>query len=233
MERNEAGNAFFIILMAVILFAALAFTFSKGAQQGGENVGQRQAQLAATDIIDFSQKTERVVSGMLQNGHSEGDIDFIGMNDNYTNSNCSTADCQVFSAGGGSIAPVYPMANWLNSTFSASDSYGTWFISAKYCVPGVPDNTCSAPKGNDLVMVLPYLNQTVCEAINDQLNIANPPPEPTDFGGLNNTGRFDGSYTPAGGATLWVASAINGKYAACLHDGSTGAYNFYSVIIAR
>jgi hypothetical protein len=232
MQRNESGNALFMILIGVVLFAALAFTFTKGSQQGGESISIRQSELATSDIISFGQRVSRTIDGMLRQGKSETQISFEGLN-TYTNAACTDDSCKVFVAAGKGIQPVYPLETWLDRAHSADYSYMNWYISAQFCVPGLPDNTCAAPKGNDLVMVLPYVKRDLCVTINNKLGIPNPPPTPSNFGSVAGAAQFDGSFSPAGGATLWDAAVLNGKSAGCLFDAGSGSYYFYDVLMQR
>lgn len=231
-RRNQDGNALFMVLVGVVLFAALSFTFSKGSQQGGENISTRQAELAASDIITFSQRTGRTVDDMLRKNVSETQISFEGLKDGYTNAACSEDRCKVFVTTSG-IQPVYPMEAWLDKNYSGDYAYLNWYLSAQLCVPGVPDNTCTAPKGNDLLLILPYVRKALCETINDKIGIANPPPDNTSVGSIAANAQFDGSFTPTGGATLLDGTGLDGKTAACVHDSNSDAYYYYSVLIAR
>ena len=93
---------------------------------------------------------------------------------------------------------------------------------------------CNPPKGNDLVLVLPYVTKNLCAKIDEKLGITNNPiPSPSTFGVITALAQFDGSYSPSGGANLWDASTLNNQTAGCLQDPSTHAYMFYQVLIAR
>lgn len=232
-RTQESGNALFMILIGVVLFAALSFTFSKGSQQGGENISIRQSELATSDIITFASRVSRTVDAMLRANKSETEISFEGLNGTYTNAACTDNSCKVFVAGGSGVQPVYPLETWLSNNNAGDYGYLTWYVSAKFCVPGVPDNTCSAPNGNDLVLVLPYVKRALCEVINEKLGIASPIPTPSSFGSITVAAKFNGSFSPLGGATLWDAAALNGKSSACLYDSGTQSYYFYQVLIAR
>lgn len=236
MRRNRPnrdgnrGSALFMILMAVALFAALAFTFSRGLQQGSESLSDRQAELAASDILGFASKTERALSRMLQGQRSETEISFEGLNGTYSNAACATDACKVFSGGG--VSPSYPVLRWLDSTQSGQPFYGTWYVTARICVPGIGTSACAGSSGTDLLMILPYVRQNLCEKINLKLGIAAPIPSPSSFGAIDNGGRFDGSFSP-GGLTLWDDAATSGRSSGCVADTGNNAYHFYQVLVGR
>lgn len=233
-KNYQRGSALFMILMAVALFAALAFTFSRGLQQGSENLSERQADLAATDVLGFATKAERTVAGMLQKrGRSEVDMNFAGLNGTYTNTYCNTDACKIFSPEGGGIAPVYPMARWLDTSQSAELYYGSWYVTARFCVQDVGDSsTCLGTGGTDLLLILPYLQKRLCERINLKLGIPSPVPVIAAPGSIDAGGKFDGSFNP-GSQVVWTDAALDGRNAGCFSDTSLGTYHFYQVLIAR
>lgn len=233
-RRAETGSALFMILMAVALFAALAFTFSRGLQQGSENLSERQADLAAVDILGFAAKAERTVSTMLQaRGRSEADLNFDGLNGTYTNTYCSADACKIFSSAGGGVTPVYPMARWLDTAQSGELYYGSWYVTARFCVQDVgPSSTCVGTSGTDLLLILPFLQQRLCERLNLKLGIPSPVPVIAAPGAFDATGKFDGAFNP-GSQVVWSDAALDGRSAGCFSDTSLGTHHFYQVLIPR
>lgn len=73
---TQSGNVFALILLAVILFAALIFVFSRGFDTGATRMTSANARTYATDTIVYAQSVERAVQRILQNGVSESDISF-------------------------------------------------------------------------------------------------------------------------------------------------------------
>lgn len=231
-RRNESGNALFMILIGVVLFAALSFTYTRNSQQSADNLTQRQAELAASDIVTYAQRVARTVDSMLSKSYSETQISFEGMSDTfiYTNSKCTEDGCKVFGGTNYGIQPSVPVETWLDSAHSADYSYKSWYITPQYCIPYLPDaTTCSGGKGNDLVLVLPYMKSYLCEMINSQLHLPVPSPAPSSMGSIDASHQFDGNFnvTP----TLLDDAQLNGKSAGCVHVGSV--YYFYQVLIQR
>ncbi|MDB5491454.1 MAG: hypothetical protein JWO78_1303 [Micavibrio sp.] len=222
-----------MILIGVVLFAALSFTYTRNSQQSADNLTQRQAELAASDIVTYAQRVSRTVNSMLSKGFSETQISFEGMDPTYiyTNTNCTDDSCKVFGGSSYGIQPSIPVDNWLDYNGHQGDyAYKTWYITPQYCIPRLPDATqCSAGKGNDLVLLLPYLKQSLCEMINVQLHLPVPVPTPSSMGTINNGNQFSGNFNIV--STLLDDAALNGQSAGCVRAGST--YYFYQVLMQR
>lgn len=86
---------------------------------------------------------------MLSKSKSENQIRFQGLDfsSSYNNVNCTDDTCLVFKTGKYGIQPSVPVATWMDSTRASSYGYLKWYITAQYCVPGLPDNTCTGAKG--------------------------------------------------------------------------------------
>lgn len=217
---RENGNAFFLVMIGVVLFAGLMFALSRGARQGGENITKKQAQIAATAILDYAQRMERGVNNVMRTvTFSEQDISFTNKFQSgvgYDNANCGSARCEVFSPSGGSISYVSP-------TDTMSDS-NEWMISGNNTVPGI-----GVGSEADLLLIFDKVRVSVCTEINDRLGIST---LPTDADGIETATFFTGTYTNSqqiGGATN------SGLSAACVMNTTPDPdeYVFYYVLRAR
>lgn len=244
MKRSgESGNVFFIIMLGVVLFAALMFTFSRSARQGGENIGEKQAELAATSILAYAQSVERAVDRIRRAGFSEADVSFENASvGGYVNNNCLGNDeCKVFKPAGGSISYMPPPTEWLDPNESGSLAFGPWVFSGNVCVIDIPtvngDTICHANgiDDEDLVLFLPYVRKEVCLRINEKLGIPNTGNVPPLDGGTAvhpTFSKFTGSFA-AGYSHGIAGSAINGRYTGCVYNNFTNDYHFHHVLIAR
>lgn len=212
-RTGERGNAFFIVMITIILFAGLMFVFSRGARQGGNKLTSKQSEIAASDIITYAQTVRRAVDRVYSKGESENAISFEADNNTgYANANCTDNYCKVFSPSGGSIG-------WSEPDHSASNNK-PWFFSGENTITGV-----GVTNNPDLLMMLTDVTPSVCEALNDALGIAT---MPSDSNGIETTTKFQGVYTNTeqiGGASL------DGVTAACVND--SGTYVFYFVLLER
>jgi hypothetical protein len=225
-RNSESGNAFYIILLGVVLFGALMFTFSKGARQGSTNLSQRQVKLAVSDTLDYAQSLERATDRLLTGGISESDIcfdtDAWGSNA-YNYAACSDDKNQVFSAAGGAASfktPVDGLGHGLVWTFTGAQSYA-----------GVGTDCAADQSCKDLVAAIDGISLQACLAINTQLGIDNPSGAPPSAAQISLTDPYKGVFaTPANHINV---AQLNGKSSGCYRETNTDQYIFYHVLIAR
>lgn len=229
-NSNEHGNVFLIVLMGVVLFGALAITMSRGMRsQTTTTLTDREALIAASDILSYAQRLERAVSRIRRKGVSENDISFNStVVSGYNHSTPQPNSNRVFESEGGKITPLQPVEAWLDSTNSSANQYGTFFFTGNYIVKGIESDT--SPGGNELIVMLPYVKRSLCLELNKQLGIANPggdPPEEEDDNCMTNGNKFTGTYTLA----CDVGEGLGGKSAAC--TSYNDKYYFYYALITR
>lgn len=155
-NNNESGNAVVFILLGVVLFGTLIFTFTKSGQQGISNVTKQQAKLIASDMINYAKTMERAVNKLRANGCSESELNFYNtVVAGYSNSNApGDESCHLFSASGGKMS-------WQSPPSGAND--GTeWIITARNVVEDIGSNSLG-----DLIIMLTDLNSSVCDAVRD------------------------------------------------------------------
>lgn len=220
---NESGNAFFIVLLGVVLFAALMFTFSRSARQGGENIDDKRAEILATDIIAYAQKLERRVNNLRRRNVSENDISFE--NDfvlTYTNPNCGDDRCKIFK-GSGSIS-------WQEPPEGSNDG-SDWIFTGSNYVDGLGSAGNAADA--ELLVMLPNVLRSVCAQINEYLDING---IPQNTGTANDT-AFTGSFTATPALIKENAgTALERQSSGCFEGAGTppaGTYHFYHVLIQR
>ncbi len=219
---SQSGNIFAIILLAVILFAALIFVFSRGMDTGATRILSAEARTHATDIITHSQVIERGVQGLLRKGISEGDISFEnGAVTGYGHTPAAPDTAKLFNtADGGGLNWKSPVAG---QTPVATNE---WMITGDVIVTSAEDNTLS-----ELMATLP-VSLDICTEINKQLN------NTIDLT-INNSvlpvTKFSGSY--ADNAILTIAPGA-GVTSGCIKGliddgGQSGEYSFFKILIAR
>ena len=215
---RERGNAFFLVMIGVVLFGGLMFTLSRGARQGGENISQKQAEIAASEILSYVQRVERGVANVMNTvAFSEQDISFENdLVSGYTNASCTSPRCEVFNPSGGSIAYIAPSSNMSTSN--------AWLFSGENTVLGVGNNSNA-----DLLIILNNVRSSVCEKLNERLNID---PTPTDGDGIDTTTLFTGSYN---NSEQISGAAVSGLTSACVLNTAPNPdeYLFYHVLRER
>lgn len=221
-SRTEQGNVFLIILIAVALFAALAFTVSRGFQSSTTNtLSDREAALAATNIISYAQNIERGISRLRRKGISENDISFNqSVVSGYNHTAPQPDSHKVFHTSGGAV-------NWKSPESGVNDG-SDWSFIGTTCIADIGGGATGCDSDDEsneeLLAVLSNVVDVVCTELNDRLNITN---IPADTGGGASTTKFKGSFVDG---TEIILSG--GPYnAACFSYG--GANYFYYVLLER
>ena len=231
---HESGSAFFYILLAVILFATLSYIVSRGMRGTATNsMTDRQAEIAATDILNNAQTYGRAVDKLRRNRCSENSISFVNnIISDYTHTPASSDNCKIYNPSGGKISYKAPLDNWLDSAQSAQTNYGQWFFTGTATVNDVGSQPA-------LIMILPYIKRSLCLAINEALDIpdnAGEPPQDLAIAYNPSTkfvGAFPGTYEIRDTAG---AQVLDGQATGCFEGGGTpvtSTYHFYSVLIER
>ena len=219
-QNNSSGNAFLFILIGVALFAALSMTLARSMRSDtATTMSGRKVVLAASEILDYAQHLTRGVDTLRRKGVSESDIsfdnDFVA---GYDQGQLATND--IFSPQGGRV-------RWSNPPPGANDG-SDWVFSGDTCLEGVGTGTVGCESdgvatNEDLVAVLPNMNQAVCEEINMRLGIDTVPALP---GGTYSPEKFAGNFVD--GTYL---SADSSKGSSCFLK--SGDYYFLAVLLAR
>lgn len=231
---TESGNAFYIILIGVVLFAALMFVFAKNARQGSGNMTKKQAEMNADGIMDYAQTLNRAVSRLMQSGNcSETSINFVTpVAPDYPDNAMAPADksCNVFDKAGGAVTAQ--QADTLGSGLKIRPSGGASFRDV-----GTWDATTAAAH-QDLVVWFGPLTLDICNRLNTMGGYSGTPPaiataEAWAFGQLVGGGNWGSSNLDTG--------ALAGKDSGCLNVTdvpSSGnyldkGYQFYYVLWSK
>lgn len=229
-RAGQSGNVFLFILMGVALFGALMFTMSRGMNEGAGHLNKKQAALAATELITYVQQMERAVSRLQRKGVSENDISFE--NDTvagYENADCTTDSCKIFKPSGGGLS-------WKNPPEGVNNGYGWRFVTDRV---GMADNSENfGTSAQELVMIFPYMDNDVCDQINEDMNGLDVwESDGQHNGGYNIYSKFQGSYDTSSNGINRANIALP-PYTGCFCDDS-GACDaesprfFYHVLMVR
>ena len=225
VKNNESGNAFFIVMLTVVLFAALMYTFSRGIRQGSTNLTEKQAKIEASDIITYAQKVERGVQRVYSKGYSENNISFENsFFSGPENASCTDDRCRVFSPTGGGISYRALQDAWSNSATH-------WIFTGHTQVLGI-GNDCAADNCVELLMMIEDVPNRLCQALNEELGVtgASAPP-PADAG--VDTVYYTSVFNYDGSADIGDEDVtLSGETTGCLFE--TGNVNyFYHTLLAR
>ncbi|OIN85652.1 MAG: hypothetical protein AUJ12_08900 [Alphaproteobacteria bacterium CG1_02_46_17] len=223
---SQRGSGIFIILIAIVLFAALTYAISRNSS-GGKSLDQEKTMMVATEILDTANRLAETVSVLRLHGTKHTELSFE-YNGNYINASCATDSCKIFSYDGGGL-------DWETPPASVTDGEG-WGYSGDMAIADI--GTSSA----DLVMFLPNLPVNVCHRINVMLGIDVESGSPPYWMSGITADQFTGTYNAA--PTTISEPPIDGEKSGCLRieflDGTAvdaspqvDKYVFYQILIAR
>lgn len=229
---SERGNVLWFILIAIVLLGLLTMVLSRGGSNVDQSGDVEQLRIKSGQIFRYAKSIEAAVQHMRLRGISENDISFentVTATD-YTNGNCTSADCKIFDVNGGGLtyknfSGVNDGSDWI---FTGANNVGT---------AAGPVGTTAAKTGNDLLMLLPGADTGLCVQINRDLNVGTAGTLPTDATGID-TAAFTGTYAAGGPAILDgdpTPFELDRKSAGCFTDTAPDpdVTYFYYVLLAR
>ena len=232
---NENGNALWFILLAVALLAFLTGIISRNSSSVDQSGSAERARIKATSMLNYARSVEATVQHMLLNGISENDLDFVEVSAAHDNTNCNTAECEVFNVAGGGITYRTP-AKILSDNAHAD----IWHISTENRVylSGCDNanNRCT-----ELLLLAKNIPQSICLQINKIQGITNTGGDAPQIQDILEGTAFAGTYSATintssiGGTTASEAPEAEGKSAGCVYEFGSGQniYTFYQVLLSR
>jgi hypothetical protein len=239
VKIGQKGNALFLILIAVALFAALSYALTQSGRGSG-TTAKEQAVLKAAEVSSFFGEIQAAISRLLLGGCSESQITFE--NSVYLGSGsgpyggglmlppgsnaASPSDkrCHIFDTAGGGVVPM------IIQGLVGPVPGGAWAIPGHpwFATESIPGVGTSAP---DIVVSYAHVPESVCRAY----GAANSRPTP-----ITNAdwyfvppGQFAGSYTTgmAGGTEVNIPS---GSFGWCIDiGGNADEWHLFGVVYAR
>lgn len=246
------GNALFLILIAVALFAALSYAVTQSGR-GGAGIDAEQAQIEASQILQYATALKTATDRLkIINGCSKQEFSFENATvPGYTNAGAPTdKSCHIFDQNGGGLSLADISEKALDSAYSAHSLYGYPFFSSRNHVASVPALTALGQSKHDLVVYFQFIKKEVCQALNNLLfdtpRTDDPPHDRHQYHLVKFTGDYD---TVTGGVVGQINTGdfdYTGEYSACFSsvDGTvpssytpptphSNEYVFYHVLIAN
>ncbi len=219
----QNGSIFTMILVGIVLFSGLSFALLQGSRSGSGQLTDQQAKLAASEIIEYSNKVQQAVTASRINGCLDTQISFESAETgvSYFNPNApSSYLCHLFHANGGNIR------------FSEIDSRytigaGNW----KY-IGNIKIHNLGTTGNAALMMRAGPLKPDICIHLNKILSIENPDVIPIDDS--ISSPNFIGSYAALVGNSYIGDddSRLADKKEAC-RQGGGGSNYYYKALIIR
>jgi hypothetical protein len=148
-RSTESGNALFLILIAVVLFAALSFAITQSNRSTGSSAGEETNTVTGSNVTQYASAIRTGITRMLVRGNAVEDMLFDQPGASGYTTNTTR---QVFHPQGGAVVYQAPDSNVVEST-------GAWY----FFFAAVKDMATTAP---DAVAVLTKVKKGVCQQIN-------------------------------------------------------------------
>lgn len=242
-SRRDSGNVLFLVLIAVVLFAALSFAVTMSNRGGGEDSTRELAQIAASRLAQHSTDLERAVVRMRVSLNIAADV--ISFENaavaDYVNPGCTIDRCRVFTTAGGQATYITPEEKWLDIAQAGQDYYREWLFTGSACIPGVglgdnPD--CTGDTANfELLAIVPYISRATCVQVNKKLDLGSEAAPPPQVVGAvwSATPQFTGAYG-GGGSLIDAGGVLFGALEGCFEGNGTpaaGTYHYFRVLFPR
>ena len=209
---NEAGNALFLILIAVVLFAALSYAITQSNRSSG-NASNETNSVSGSTITQYPSAIRTGITRMFLRGLTTTDLLF---NTPAEAGYASNITKQVFHPSGGGVVYENVDPNTVNAVIPvATHPSQNWYFMTNTNVPQV--GTTAA----DVVAVLVDLKTGICQQINNQITGATTIPTLT---GITLAAlEADGTTFPA---------TVNGQPFLCAQT-SDGKNVYYHVLVEQ
>ena len=205
--RAEEGNALFLILIAVVLFAALSFAITQSNRSSGSSVGEESNTVTGSGITQYGSAVRTGLTRMLVRGILIDEAVFNSPSDaGYT----TNPTKQVFHPQGGAVVFQAPDANLVNSGgqwyffFAAVKDMGTSAVDAVAVLTDVKRGVCQQINRNifgaTTVSALATDITNISTITGSSYNVASPISNTFDLGTTPN--KPYGCFTSGSGATL-------------------------------
>jgi len=164
-RTSQSGNALFLILIAVILFAALSYAITQ-SNRGGGAPNRETSLISSTTVTQYSSAIRTGVTRLLLRNVEQGNITFEAPTEAaFTSLSATAAKNNIYhpEGGGVSYSPVDQntvVAITAGQTATQNDNWH--FVEA--IVGGIGTG------GTDLVAMLDHVKKPICERINEQIN---------------------------------------------------------------
>ena len=233
--HSSRGNVLFLILIAVVLFAVLAYAVTKSSRNGNANTSGDKANLAASQIVQYITGLKAARDRLLLTGKFD-QVRFSVLNGSEA-SLVYSGSASTAGRAGGVFDPApngagYPKmkvpAAWLNPAYSDVLTY----VITDVKIGSVRLGTTAG----DEIIVMKYLTKDICDELNQKLR-GNKNMSTIVFDGstngsasqniANGTLIVSGINTSGGGGITLPAIPV------CVYDTSTTAYTFYYDIAAH
>lgn len=233
----ERGNVLFLILIAVVLFAALSYAVTQSSRTGGGDAGRETNLISSAEISQYPAAVKTAIVRMIINGTTYEQLKFnppsafSGLGANLSQG--------VFHPSGG--ASVFQNAQ---PDAMVSGTPGVWYFNPNFEVENIGTTSAGSPDGNEFIAFLPGLKKAICSRINEELGLPYGSSIPvtnitlvslqvnyddTASDTIPNETKIIGDTASSGASS----APLSGQPFGCFETATAGTYAYYQVLSER
>ena len=203
---KEKGNALFIILIAVILFAALSYAVTQSGRSSG-GVDKEKRHLYAARLTEIGQYLQIQTERMVLSGTP---VENIVLHTGDQKTPCTSGvNCLFTPEGGGATFPELPPLEVIQK----GNTFYPTHISLFDKTQNAATKTGVAGGQTIVFLIIRSINQATCEKINEGLGVASFLPD-------NLVTNLDNG----------IVAHISGQRVGCVKTNGGEGYNYYHVL---
>lgn len=235
-RQSEKGNILFLILLAVVLFAALSYAVTQSMRGGGGNAGSETNLVNSAVLSQYPVGLRAAILRMIVDGTDVTTLNFDPPSVFSTMTDAEKALGVFHPNGGGASFGFIPTDALVTPSGTAR-----WVFTRNFGIEDIGATaTTSGDVGKDIVAIAPGISQAICSKINSELGV-NSIPEvsttlPLTVGAttMQQVEEYTYSQTSAVAEIADTAGLIDGQPFLCV-DYSTSAelYAYYHVLVER
>lgn len=206
--RREDGNALFLILIAVALFAGLSYAVTQSGRSSGQSVSEESNMILSSQVMQYPAGIRTGITRMLIRGTGVSELLF-----NPPSAYSATTSQEVFHPDGGGVAYQQTIQDTVNDP-----GVDDWVFVDDVVVTDIA--TASA----EVVALLPDVREGVCQQINEAATGSTATPQPT--APIANMAAFIAGNFTLSGAT------IAGQPFMCI-EAADGEYGYFHVLVEQ
>lgn len=244
MDRHsEHGNVLFLILIAVMLFAALSYAVTSSTRSGSGSTERENERLNSSSMANYIVGLKSSVTRLIAHGCQTSELSFErspfdGSDTDYVNpSSPSDFSCHVFHPNGGGYF-------WRDASGILNLTSGVIIDEMINSANHIQDvgSTCGQSNCSELLYLVRFNSSNegakICTWLNDYFDIENPggsPPSDSNIAADLVAHKFTGTFSvTAGLGDTGQAPELHGRYTGCFQETSgVFSFFFYHVLLAR
>ena len=226
--KNSNGNVLFLILIAVILFAALSYAVTSSTRSGGSDTSDENLKLKIAEMVNYTTSLRTAV----QRAYLLNFYDQVHFNDEPENSNGTVFLPDGTTTTGRTVGlfsstmgvPVIPAPAALRNSPGVTSPSWLYIYNTRLIEEG---NDIGSSKGDEFLW-LGAITEGACRKINQEIHGNKTIPSYTQTSGSRNVDYVTNGKAFASTATMPSVMEVNGTLPGCF---TISGYYYYLEII--